>query len=227
MSFQLENVVPWGRSQNEYQKMFQLDNNDLSKKILDCAGGPSSFNAEITYIGGNIISCDPLYHFQKEQIQNRINETYKQVLQNTIDNQHNFIWESIKRPKELVQLRMSAMNKFLADFNKGKKEGRYLPESLPKLPFNDNEFDLALCSHFLFLYTNILSLEFHKESILEMCRVAKEVRIFPLLDFNNKESEHLSLISNSFNKKFRCKITSVNYEFQKGANKILTISIPE
>ena len=53
------------------------------------------------------------------------------------------------------------MKKFLADFKKGKKEGRYLEATLPHLSFDDKEFDLALSSHFLFLYTNILNYEFH------------------------------------------------------------------
>ena len=48
---------------------------------------------------------------------------------------------------------MTAMRRFLADFARGKCEGRYLDASLPDLPFEDNGFDLALSSHFLFLYS--------------------------------------------------------------------------
>ena len=62
MSFNLNKVVPWGRSLKEYDKMFQLSGEEiLSKKILDCGGGPSSFNAEMTKKGGRVVSCDPLY----------------------------------------------------------------------------------------------------------------------------------------------------------------------
>lgn len=35
MAFKLENVVPWGRNFNEYRLMFQLDDSDMSKKLLD------------------------------------------------------------------------------------------------------------------------------------------------------------------------------------------------
>lgn len=43
-------------------------------------------------------------------------------------------------------------------------------------------FDLAVCSHLLFLYSEHLSEDFHVESIKELCRVAGEARIFPLLE---------------------------------------------
>jgi hypothetical protein len=70
---------------------------------------------------------------------------------------------------------MSAMAKFLDDFLKGKMQKRYLAGELPSLPSGDGEFDLTLCSHLLFLYTDNLSLEFHLRSLAELCRVSKEV----------------------------------------------------
>src|SRR5258708_25906236 len=76
---------------------------------------------------------------------------------------------------------MAAMNDFLDDYPLGKSEGRYLNAELPRLPFSDASFDLALCSPFLFLYTTQLVEAFHLSAIREMCRVAIEVRIFPLL----------------------------------------------
>lgn len=45
MPFTLENIVPWGRSLDEYISMFQLSGKDLDAKILGCADGPASFNA--------------------------------------------------------------------------------------------------------------------------------------------------------------------------------------
>lgn len=223
MSFRLDNVVPWGRSRKEYIRMFQLDGKCLSKKILDCGGGPSSFNAEITRRGGSIVSCDPLYRCNRGEIEMRIKETYDDVLKETIRNQEKFIWKTIKNTGELGKIRMAAMNQFLADFEKGKTEGRYIPENLPQLSFSDKEFDLALSSHFLFLYTGILSLEFHKQAVLEMCRVAKEVRIFPLLDLNNHRSSYIPHIRKFLDDMFNCEIIKVEYEFQKGADEMLRI----
>ena len=52
------------------------------------------------------------------------------------------------------------------------------------LPFADGEFDLALSSHLLFLYSAQLGKDFHLQSMFELCRVAREVRVFPLLALN-------------------------------------------
>ena len=60
-----------------------------------------------------------------------------------------------------------------------------------------------------------------------MCRVSKkEVRIFPLLNLKNKKSEHLEPILKILNERgFETKIIKTNYEFQKGANEMLTIKM--
>ncbi len=42
----LENVLPWGRCFDEYVGMFNLSAEELGLNILDCAGGPSSFNVK-------------------------------------------------------------------------------------------------------------------------------------------------------------------------------------
>lgn len=44
----LNEVVPWGRNLEEYKLMFNLSEADLNAKILGCADGPASFNAEMT-----------------------------------------------------------------------------------------------------------------------------------------------------------------------------------
>jgi len=61
MGFKLENVIPWGRSLEEYIRMFALTPEDLRCSILDCAGGPASFNVEMTRKGYKVVSCDPVY----------------------------------------------------------------------------------------------------------------------------------------------------------------------
>jgi hypothetical protein len=44
VTLRLDQVVPWGRSAREYGAMFALTTADLDRRILDCAGGPSSFS---------------------------------------------------------------------------------------------------------------------------------------------------------------------------------------
>ncbi len=221
----LQTVVPWGRSFDEYRDMFALSDADLQKTILGCADGPASFNAVLTKQGGKIISCDPIYKFSVAEIKERINETYETVIGQTKTNAHQYIWQKISSPEELGKIRMEAMQIFLKNFSAGKQAGRYLNETLPNLPFADKSFDLALCSHFLFLYSKQLSEEFHYQAITELCRVADEIRIFPLIDLEGQISVHLDPVCNLLKKDgLSIQVKQVPYEFQKGANQMLRIT---
>ncbi len=121
---------------------------------------------------------------------------------------------------------MSAMKRFLSDYPEGKEQRRYINVELPVLPFSDKEFDLALCSHFLFLYSEHHSIDFHIQSIAEMCRVAGEARIFPVLELGAKKSRHLAgVVEELRSKGYECSIEKVDYEFQKGGNEMLRVKI--
>ena len=120
--------------------------------------------------------------------------------------------------------RLDSMNRFLSDYEVGKIEGRDLPEALPSLSFADSQFDLAVCSHLLFLYSDHLSLEFHEASIQDLCRVAKDVRIFPLLRLDGTRSPHVEVVQEYFsNDGYSVDICIVPYEFQRGGNQMIRI----
>lgn len=225
MPFNLSEVVPWGRSYAEYVAMFSMSASDLQARVLGCGDGPASFNRGLTMRGGSTVSVDPIYAFTVEEIKNRIDETYDLVLAETRKNREEFTWGSISTVEELGRIRRSAMAEFLEDFDKGRSEGRYLAGSLPRLIFQDDEFDLALCSHLLFLYSEQLSAEFHLDAIEELCRVAAEVRIFPLLELGAKRSRHLEPLLAKLNAcHYRAEIRRVAYEFQRGGNEMLVVS---
>ncbi len=150
MAFKYEEAVPWGRSFDEYVSMFHLSAEDLGREILGCADGPASFNAEMFGRNHRVVSCDPLYQFSAAQIKQRIDATYEEVIGQTKLNQGKFVWDLIASPEELGRLRLEAMRDFLADYENGKRDGRYIAGQLPDLPFAPKVFDLALCSHFLF-----------------------------------------------------------------------------
>ena len=114
------------------------------------------------------------------------------------------------------------MNIFLNSYEEGKKNRRYIPAFLPNLPFKDDEFDISLSSHFLFLYSDNLTYEFHKKAIDEMLRVSNEVRIFPLLDFNANKSPYVPKVLSVFRKN-RPEIRKVDYQFQVGGNEVMII----
>lgn len=221
----LENVVPWGRSMQEYIRMFNLTPDELKLSILDCAGGPASFNVEMTRLGYKVISCDPIYQFTADEISQRIQDTYQTIIAGIHTTKDNFVWQDIPSPEQLGQTRMNAMRQFLEDFSLGIKQRRYVTDELPVLSFNNSQFDLALCSHFLFTYSEQLGLDFHLASILEMRRVAKEVRIFPLLlHFSGEPSPLLQPIKDELQQQgYKVEIKQVPYEFQKSGNKMLCI----
>ncbi len=227
MGFSLDRVVPWGRNFSEYAAMFSLTGPDLKKAILGCGDGPASFNKEASALGGRVVSVDPLYQFGPLEIKTRIAATFDQIMHQTRKNRHEFVWKSIASPKDLGRLRMAAMEDFLTDFSAGKPRGRYVCGQLPVLPFPDKAFDLSLCSHFFFLYSGRLSLDFHIRSIMELCRVAKQTRVFPLLELGAKPSRHLSgVVSALKNQGYAVKEVRVDYEFVKGGNRMLACSAP-
>lgn len=222
----LQNVVPWGRNLQEYKTMFALSSDDLKAKILGCGDGPSSFNTEVTAQSGSVVSIDPVYQFTKDEIRQRILETAETVLEQVRQNRDIFVWSSIASIDELETIRMSAMTKFLDDYDQGREQQRYIEASLPNLPYQDNSFDLVLCSHFLFLYSEHFDLEFHTDAVLEMCRVGSEIRIFPLLDLKGNRSIYLEpLMEKLRDNGYQCTIETVDYEFQKGGNEMLKVKM--
>lgn len=224
MAYTYASARPWGRSFEEYLRMFQLSDDDLQRKILACADGPAGFNAKMTERGHRVVSCDPLYRFSKAQIERQIDEAFDDILAQTRNNQDLFVWNDIRSIDELGRVRRSAMDNFLSDYDRGKREGRYVVAELPTLPFAAQTFDLAICSHFLFLYSPILSLAFHQEAITAMCAVAREVRLFPLLTYDAQPSPYAEPIMAGLKKAGRkVSIERVAYEFQRGGNQMLRI----
>ena len=116
------------------------------------------------------------------------------------------------------------MRTFLDDYDAGEAAGRYVEASLPSLLFNDGAFDLALCSHFLFLYSAQFDEAFHRASIRELCRVAREVRIFPLLTLAGARSPFVdACIAEARGVGWQAGIETVDYEFQRGGNEMLRL----
>jgi len=224
MAVQLKEIMPWGRSFEEYVAMFALSEDDLSKRILGCGDGPASFNAELTRRGGTVVSVDPLYAYDVHRIGKRISDSFDEVMRETRNNSNEFVWKHIRSVDELGEVRMKAMREFLEDYPQGKAEQRYLPESSPILSFPDDSFDLCVCSHFLFLYSDQLDLDFHINAIAELCRVSSETRIFPLLQLGSVPSPHVGDVTKHFRADgYDVDQTQVPYEFQRGGNKMLRI----
>lgn len=223
MAFMLNSVVPWGRNLDEYKKMFLLEEEDLQKRIAGFGDGPASFNYEAYCLGHNVISYDPIYQFSRDQLKKRIDEVRETVMRQMKENMDNYVWKNIKNLDELEHTRMSAMKLFLEDYEKGKEENRYICHELPdKVPFKSDTFDIGLSSHFLLMYT-ILGYDFHIQSIMEMLRVCKEVRIFPVVDLDAQKTDLIEKVIAYFRQRYSVEIRKTEYEFQKGDNKMLII----
>lgn len=220
----LDKVVPFGRSLDEYTKMFALSSEDLQKDILGVGDGPASFNAEGTVKGYKITSIDPIYQFDGAEIKQRFDAVVDNIIDQIIATPNNWVWSYHNNPQELKASRIKTLETFLQDYQLGKQAGRYQGQELPNLDFGDRSYDLALCSHFLFLYSAQCDRDFHIAAIQEMLRVSREVRIFPLLTLMQETSPYLDFVIDKFsNRGYLVAIAKVPYELQPGANEMLII----
>jgi hypothetical protein len=224
MAMQLDAVVPFGRSLDEYTQMFGLTATDLSQQILGVGDGPASFNAEATQQQRMVISVDPIYCFTGAEILQRFDAVVDNIIDQVKATADDYVWEYHKSPEDLRHNREQAIRKFLADYDQGKQGDRYRIGELPILPFLDGAFNLALCSHLLFLYSNHLDYAFHRSAVLDMLRVSKEVRIFPLLTLMLTRSPYLDpLLIELRSLGYQAEVVRVIYELQKGGNEMLVI----
>jgi len=228
LTIRYENVVPWGRSFDEYKRMFCLTEDDLHKSILGCGDGPANFNSTMHKNGFKAVSCDPIYRFTRDQLQRKIDETFDVVMEQTGSHLDKFRWDTIRSLEELGATRMKAMSDFLADYDDGKENGRYVYAELPRLPFDDRSFDLILSAHLMFFYSDNLTLDFHLTSFKEMCRVGKEIRIFPLLTVNGDRSEYITSVTDCVRDLgWNAEEKKVDYEFQINGNTMLVLTRDE
>ena len=204
--------------------MFDLSAADLCRRILGCGDGPASFNAELTALGGDVVSVDPLYAFPANVIERRVEETFDVVMAQVRRNPDDFVWTHVPSIAKLGRRRMGAMRRFLRDYPAGMDQGRYVEASLPALPFADRSFGLALSSHFLFLYSEQLDFAFHLDALREMLRLAGEVRVFPLLRIGGASSPYLTPTVEAMRSEgVEANVEPVPYEFQRGGNRMLRL----
>ena len=226
MHFHYKDIVPWGRSFDEYLGMFDLSEDDLARDIVGVGDGPASFNARMYQRGTPIISVDPIYQYSEVELRQRIQETYDDIIAQARQNQDKFVWTKFSSVDELAEIRMRAMDEFCRDFENGKQQGRYIDASLPNLPFPDGHFNLVLSAHLLFFYSANRDLAFHLDAVRELLRIGTEVRIFPIVDVNSNPSPFLSPVIDELKKEdIACSVEGVPYHFQKTGNEMLRLKL--
>ena len=224
MGVHLDQIVPWGRARREYELMFALTPGDLACGVLDCGGGPASFAAEANASGQHVVAVDPIYAFSGDEIRARFDSTAGPMLAQVRATPDDWTWSFHRDPDDLLANRRAALEVFLADYDAGLRAGRYVIGELPSLPFRSGSFGLALCSHLLFLYSALLTADFHIRALRELCRVAGEVRVFPLLTLQRQPSPHLPAVRAALaTDGWQTDIQVVPYELQRGGNQMLRV----
>jgi len=223
---ELDRVAFIGRTHDEYLRMFNLDESMLERgPVLDCAAGPSSFTAEAFRSGTKATACDMLYNVSLAALVEKGRQDIEDVYQKVDNAPDSFIWKFYRDRNHACSLRHKALDLFSRDFLTGLKDGRYVQAELPRLPFSDGTFSLVLSSHFLFLYGDRLSPDFHTESLKEMMRVSSgEVRVYPLQGLDAKPYPHMDKVRSRLRSEgIRTEIVPTPFEFQRGANTMMKL----
>ncbi|WP_438447865.1 methyltransferase domain-containing protein [Gorillibacterium sp. sgz5001074] len=183
------------RSYPEYVRMFACDPSlREGARVLDVAGGASSFGAGARQKGLHAVAADPLYGLSAEEMEAHGLRELEEAAGKLAGLTHKFDWTYYGSLEEHTRRRRESLNLFLQDYMAMQGTGAYVRAGLPELPFESGAFDYVFCSHFLFLYAESLPYEFHLSALLEMARVCKpggELRIYPLLDLKQRPYERL------------------------------------
>ncbi|MEK4851511.1 SAM-dependent methyltransferase [Paenibacillus sp. FSL H7-0756] len=222
----LSRIVFIGRTFEEYMSMFNLTETELKgRSILDCPAGACSFTAHANKRGADVTATDIAYYHDYEDLHAKGLKDLEHAMTKMESAQTNYVWDYFKSVEELKQHRYRALTDCAEDMRN--HPGRYIVSALPSLPFKDKQFDMTLSAHFLFMYSDRLDFDFHLKAIQELLRVTKqEIRIFPLVSLSGERYRHLDVLL-TFLHQQGCSTEEriVGYEFQKGANSMLKITL--
>lgn len=219
-----DDILVSSRSFLEYQAFFDLDPQRLPARILDCCAGASGFVAEAQVRGVDAVAVDPIYGLDADSLAVRLTAGAASGTSMIDANSDRFSFDWYGTPERRAEMRRLALSAFLADHRANPE--RYVDAALPELPFADASFDLALCSHLLFTWATHLDEQWHVDALVELCRVAAEVRVFPLvLQGAGRPVAFLPRLQLHLREAFgiQSEVVAVPYEFQVGAHHMLRL----
>jgi hypothetical protein len=220
----MRKLALWGHHVDEYREMFDLSTTNLTTRLLEYGCGPNAVNAELTASSHHIVSCDPLFNLDKSTLYSKVALVFSDMLARVIKHKNEFDFSRYGSPQLLFNERQEGIDKFFADYEKGKKEKRYLGINEYSLPFPDFSFDFALSAHYLFADLDDQDVDFHLQVIKELARVAKEVRIFPLIDRYNQPSPFLGPVLLGLQQdNFGLEVREVTYHLLPNGNAMLRV----
>ena len=141
-----------------------------------------------------------------------------------LDHTESYAWTYFSDPEHHLAQRLAAVDVFAAGV--AARPDRYVPGALPDLPFADASFDVALSSHLLFTYADRLDRAWHLAALVELARVAAQVRIFPLVSHvDGRPFEHLDALRNDLAaRSTTSELRRVPYEVQRGGDQVLVLT---
>lgn len=210
------------RSFTEYVAMFDLPD-PLPASVLDCCAGGSGFTAEAVSRGVDAVAADPSYELADAELADVVRRSTSSGAGIVDQHPDAFTWSWYGSREERDRLRAGAAEAFLAD--RAAHPERYVAAALPDLPFGDGRFELALCSHLLFTWSDQLGEAWHLAALRELCRVAAEVRVFPLVvQGNGAPVPFLDPVRRALEAEgVASSVRKVPYEFQRGADEMLVL----
>lgn len=174
--------VLWGHHVSEYKEMFDISDASLQANLLEYGCGASAVNTELHQQGTTMVSIDPLFALSKPELIQKVTDGFDERAEQVLADQTQFNVDNYGGMDAFLASRRAGIDIFFADYNAGVEEGRYQALVDGALPFDNFAFDLALSSHYLFANAADDAVAYHLETIQELARVAKEVRIFPLIE---------------------------------------------
>ncbi|GAB4392551.1 MAG: hypothetical protein Tsb005_07100 [Gammaproteobacteria bacterium] len=223
----MSTLIPWSHDLAAYKQMFMLTQEEQQQaKMLDCGSGVASVNAELIALGNqHMVSCDALYAQSLAQIAQVIATRKAKLAAALREHQQdvNLDFTNQAALDDFVSQQQQHMERFYQDYQTASARERYIAADLPRLPFDDHQFDLALSSHFLF--HKLLPEhddQFHIDMVLEMCRVAREVRIYPVMDADGNIAQAIGPVMAALQAHdYGVEIKQVEYCLLKDSNAML------
>lgn len=220
----MRRIALWGQHLDEYKDMFALTDEDLTKSFLEYNSGVSAFNAEMHQRSQECVSCDPWYKLDRHSLQEKVTTNFQDRQSQLADNLQNLDISRYGSFDDLIKYRQAGVQSFLEDFKAGVSEKRYLAVTEENLPFPNFKFDFALVANNFFADLDYQTVEYHIAKIKELARVAKDVRIFPLVDTGGEPSNLLGpIIMGLYQDNFAVEVTDVNYHLQHRGNAMLRV----
>ena len=220
----MRKLVLWGHSVDDYKEMFALPAPEVTTRWLEYGCGASAVNAACHDKGMQVVSCDPLFSLDRPTLSTQVSLISEDMVEQISKEQDKFDFSHYGSLAAFIAERRQGMEKFFTDYAQGKVDKRYLPVAHHRLDFPDFTFDVALSSHYLFADLDDQDIDFHLQAIRELARVAKEVRIFPIIDRYGQPSPFLGPVLLGLQQDdYGVEVREVTYSLQPKGNAMLRV----